>query len=396
MRQINSSFINKDGYSTLLLQSSIIVLLALFFLLAPSTVLAEEITDKENTENSESLDDNGNSEITKDDDTTIEDPAETDETTEDESITNGQPDNDEAEDSENVDRDEIDNIDEEVEYDGDENVDEVDEETENVDDTDEIDEEEIDREHDEDIIEEEGSEETDSDEPESEDEAQEDEDLIDEAEEEAAEEDEAEDETEKDESSKEDSTSKQSPSKSTMSTRSSGEIGKGVRDDRVVQLKKDLTRLGFGNFPNEPSQTYGDVTATVIREFQAYYNLSQTGNADQKTLNKINEVLNPPYKNGDRGKAVVALKKDLTKLGFGNFPNNPSIFYGKVTSSVVQEFQAYYKLSKTGNADQKTLAKINEVLNLSYKNGDQGKAVVTLKKDLTKLGFGNFRSEEHT
>src|SRR5699024_10576270 len=159
------------------------------------------------------------------------------------------------------------------------------------------------------------------------------------------------------------------------------ELGNGDRDERVVQLKKDLAKLGFGNFPNNPSQVYGEVTSRVVKEFQAYYNLTQTGEADLKTLNKIKEVLNPPYKDGDRGEDIVQLKKDLSKLGFGNFPKNPSIFYGNVTSRVVKEFQAYYNLSKTGIADLKTLDKLNEILNSAYKDGDSGKDVVQLKKD---------------
>ena len=382
---MNSSFINKYGYSTLLLQSSIIVLLALFFLLAPSTVLAEEITDKENTENSESLDDNGNSEITKDDDTTIEDPAETDETTEDESITNGQPDNDEAEDSENVDRDEIDNIDEEVENDGDENVDEVDEETENVDDTDEIDEEEIDREHDEDIIEEEGSEETDSDEPESEDEAQEDEDLIDEADEEAAEEDEAEDETEKDESSKENSASKQSPSKSTMSTRSSGEIGKGVRDKRVVQLKKDLARLGF-NVPGNGTDLFGTQTEKQVKALQKYYGLKETGTLNKATADKINAQISSPFQNGKRHNDTLQIKRNLNKIGFGGI--SVTTLYGDFTVQRVKEFQKYFGLKVTGIADDITRARIDATANSPYQEGKRHNNTLQLKRDLNKIGFG--------
>src|SRR5690625_836629 len=379
MRQINSSFINKDGYSTLLLQSSIIVLLALFFLLAPSTVLAEEITDKENTENSESLDDNGNSEITKDDDTTIEDPAETDETTEDESITNGQLDNDEAEDSENVDRDEIDNIDEEDENDGDENVDEVDEETENVDDTDEIDEEEIDREHDEDIIEEEGSEETDSDEPESEDEAQEDEDLIDEAEE-----DEAENETEKDEASKENSTSKQSPSKSTLSTKNNSEFKNGDRNNQVIQLKKDLNKVGFGGM--NVNDLYGSFTEQRVKEFQKYFGLEVTGIADEQTSSRINSIANSPLQEGKRHTNTIQLKNDLIKTGFGGM--NVNDLYGSFTAQRVSEFQKHHNLKVNGIADDVTLAKISSLADAIFQEGDRHDDIIQLKKDLNKLGFG--------
>src|SRR5690625_1750717 len=358
MRQMNSSFINKYGYSTLLLQSSIIVLLALFFLLAPSTVLAEEIKDKENTVNSESLDDNGNSEITKDDDTTTEDTAETDEAVEDEPIIDDQLDSDETEDIENVDRDEIDNIDEEVENDGDENVDDVDEETENVDDTDEIDEEEIDREHDED--------------------------LIDEAEDEAAEEDEAEDETEKDESSKEDSTSKQSPSKSTTSTRSNSEFKNGDRNNQVIQLKKDLTKVGFGGM--NVNDLYGSFTEQRVKEFQKYFGLEITGIADDQTRSRINSIANSPLQEGKRHAKTTQLKKDLNKVGFGGM--NINNLYGSFTAQRVSEFQKHHNLKVNGIADDVTLAKISSLADAIFQEGDRHDDIIQLKKDLNKLGFG--------
>jgi len=355
---MNSSFINKYGYSTLLLQSSIIVLLALFFLLAPSTVLAEEIKDKENTVNSESLDDNGNSEITKDDDTTTEDTAETDEAVEDEPIIDDQLDSDETEDIENVDRDEIDNIDEEVENDGDENVDDVDEETENVDDTDEIDEEEIDREHDED--------------------------LIDEAEDEAAEEDEAEDETEKDESSKEDSTSKQSPSKSTTSTRSNSEFKNGDRNNQVIQLKKDLTKVGFGGM--NVNDLYGSFTEQRVKEFQKYFGLEITGIADDQTRSRINSIANSPLQEGKRHAKTTQLKKDLNKVGFGGM--NINNLYGSFTAQRVSEFQKHHNLKVNGIADDVTLAKISSLADAIFQEGDRHDDIIQLKKDLNKLGFG--------
>src|SRR5699024_10781076 len=69
-------------------------------------------------------------------------------------------------------------------------------------------------------------------------------------------------------------------------------------------------------------------------------------------------VLNTPYRNGDRGLAIVQLKKDLSQLGFGNFPTNPSLTYGKVTAAVVKEFQRYHKLTQDGIAGNETLSKI--------------------------------------
>src|SRR5699024_291174 len=117
------------------------------------------------------------------------------------------------------------------------------------------------------------------------------------------------------------------------------EYAPGKSGQHVSDLKRDLTALGFGNFPSSPSENYAEVTAKVVKEFQSYAKLPTTGIADEDTLNRINEVLNPPYKNGDRGIAIVEIKNNLSELNYGNFPENPSINYGKVTANVVKDFQ---------------------------------------------------------
>ena len=164
----------------------------------------------------------------------------------------------------------------------------------------------------------------------------------------------------------------------------------GQKGKHVREMKQDLTALGFGNFPKNPSITYGKVTANVVKDFQQYANLPQTGIADTVTLDRIASVLNPPYQNGDRGVAIKNMKRDLTKLGFGNFPKNPSIHYGNATAKVVTEFQKLHQIKQTGEANQETLNKINELLHSNYAIGQKGEHVRELKQDLTMLSFGNF------
>src|SRR5690625_3200889 len=166
----------------------------------------------------------------------------------------------------------------------------------------------------------------------------------------------------------------------------------GDENEQVRELKKNLTQLGFGNFPKNPSTTYGKVTANVVKDFQRYYDLNVTGIADVNTLQKIKEVLEPPYKDGDRGLHIKELKENLTTLGFGNFPKNPSIFYGTVTANVVKDFQKSYELKPTGIANKETLSKIEKLLNPPFTIGDKGTHIRDLKQNLSKLGFGNFPS----
>src|SRR5690625_7366211 len=99
----------------------------------------------------------------------------------------------------------------------------------------------------------------------------------------------------------------------------------------------------------------GNRHKNTVAKRRVYENLRVTSIADEHTLNKIEEILNPPYQDGHRGLHIVQLKKDLTALGFGSFPKNPSLNYGPVTAGVVEEFQTAYGLKATGNADQATL-----------------------------------------
>ncbi|WP_160112519.1 peptidoglycan-binding protein [Salicibibacter kimchii] len=170
----------------------------------------------------------------------------------------------------------------------------------------------------------------------------------------------------------------------------------GHSGDYVVELKEDLTMLGYGSFPSDPSTVYGSVTEGVVKDFQEAQGLPVSGIADEETLATINDLFDPPHQDGDQGEHIVDLKQDLTALGFGNFPSDPSIYYGSVTEGVVEDFQSYYDLDVTGDADEATLDQMEEVFASSYQDGHSGDYVVELKEDLTALGFGNFPSDPST
>lgn len=164
----------------------------------------------------------------------------------------------------------------------------------------------------------------------------------------------------------------------------------GDSGPHVKELKEQLVRLGFAKWSN-PTEVYGQITANVVKDFQKYYNLQDTGVANLETRNKIIATLNPPYQNGDRGQPVVKLKKDLVKLGYANW-SNPSQFYGSVTVNVVKEFQRTNGLTADGIVGSGTLSKIEELLTSRYMKGDSGSHVVELKLDLVQLGFAGWKN----
>ncbi|WP_171051764.1 peptidoglycan-binding protein [Alteribacter natronophilus] len=164
----------------------------------------------------------------------------------------------------------------------------------------------------------------------------------------------------------------------------------GAAGDHIVTLKQQLTALGFGNFPSSPSNRYGPVTMGVVSDFQETEGLPVTGIADTAVLDRLNNLLDGEYYDGAEGNYVVVLKENLTKLGFGSFPENPSQRYGPVTMGVVGDFQEFYGLPVTGLADDSTLAEIDALLALGYFDGAAGDYIQELKIQLTKLEYGNF------
>lgn len=159
----------------------------------------------------------------------------------------------------------------------------------------------------------------------------------------------------------------------------------GMRDERVIQLKKDLAFVGLA-VPGNGTYYYGTGTEKKVKQFQKHYGLKQTGSADKKTLEALEKLVSNDMQNGNRNNATIQLKKDLKRLGF-KVPGNGTSLYGKQTEKKVKEFQKYYGLLESGIADEKTLNMIEEVLKSPLQNGKRHKSAIQLKYDLALLGY---------
>ncbi|WP_416147532.1 peptidoglycan-binding protein [Salipaludibacillus sp. HK11] len=165
----------------------------------------------------------------------------------------------------------------------------------------------------------------------------------------------------------------------------SSPLRNGQYRETAIQLKKDLAYLGF-HISNHPTTFYGPKTEEVVRDFQKEQGLRVNGIADEVTLKKIQELLEAPMANGTYRQDVITLKERLATLDF-YISNNPTIFYGPVTEETVRSFQKYYKLEETGVAGKETLAKIDEVLSSPLRNGQYHETAISLKENLSHLGF---------
>ena len=163
---------------------------------------------------------------------------------------------------------------------------------------------------------------------------------------------------------------------------------RGMGSPFIQDIKKDLMKAGFGTHWKNPTTYYGADTEKVVREFQKYYSLTVDGAMNDETLEKLEEVLNGPYRKGKRSNKIQELKIDLMKVGFGLHWNNPTNYYGSDTEKVVREFQRAYKLAVNGILDEVSLKKLDDLLAQGLTPGTRSEEVRQIKYDLMKAGFG--------
>lgn len=161
----------------------------------------------------------------------------------------------------------------------------------------------------------------------------------------------------------------------------------GSRHDSIIDLKQKLNKFGFGHI--KVTTLYGTFTTKKVKDFQRYYDLKVTGQADLATLSLLDELSNSPFQEGNRHPDVKKLKENLNYLGFGNI--KVTDLYGSFTVKRVKDFQRYYGLKVTGIADPRTLEKIDEILNSPFQEGKRHPDTIKLKENLNRLGFGNIK-----
>ncbi len=168
----------------------------------------------------------------------------------------------------------------------------------------------------------------------------------------------------------------------------------GKRHDDTIELKNSLNKLGFGNI--KVTTLFGSFTESQVRKFQDYYGLVVNGIADDRTFQKIDEILNSPFQYGKSHTNVSKLKEQLDTLGFPISESEMEIasdetFYGKALEEKVSEFQSHYGLRVNGIGDDPTLQKIDDTLSSPLQFGKRHEDVIPLKENLIELGYNGIK-----
>ncbi len=158
----------------------------------------------------------------------------------------------------------------------------------------------------------------------------------------------------------------------------------GDRHTTIADFKRDLNRIGFNGIL--VTTYFGSYTTTKVKEFQQYYGLKADGVVGESTLDKMDEVVNSPYREGKSHNNLSDIKKKLNALGYGKIIVTD--YFGSFTTKKVKEFQRDHGLVVNGIIDEVTLAEINSQASPPYREGDRHTAIADFKRGLNKVGFG--------
>ncbi|WP_416147708.1 peptidoglycan-binding protein [Salipaludibacillus sp. HK11] len=161
-------------------------------------------------------------------------------------------------------------------------------------------------------------------------------------------------------------------------------LQQGRSHSDLPALKEKLNQLGFGEILI--SDYFGSFTTLRVQQFQDYYGLIVNGMLDEPTQQKINDVLNSPFSEGNRHDDTPALKQKLNHLGFGYI--SETTLFGSYMKQKVEEFQGHFDLAVNGIADEPTRRKINDVFNSPYQVGKSHPDMIGFKEQLNDIGYG--------
>jgi len=121
----------------------------------------------------------------------------------------------------------------------------------------------------------------------------------------------------------------------------------GISGENVATIQEQLKALGY--YSGKVSGNFLDGTRAAVRQFQADYNLKQTGIVDGETEALLMSAEYRSLTTGDEGADVKRMQEYLQKLGYYNGKLSGSYLEG--TTSAIKSFQDKNGLEGTGVAD---------------------------------------------
>ncbi len=135
----------------------------------------------------------------------------------------------------------------------------------------------------------------------------------------------------------------------------------GDESDQVRELQARLKQLG--HFVAQPTGYYGDVTLGAVSEYQRAAGFEVSGTVFESTWAALTGATTAPTEDelyppqqvmgyGDNSEQVRELQARLKQLG--HFPDNPTGYYGDVTTAAVLAYQEAAGIEATGTVFEPT------------------------------------------
>lgn len=136
----------------------------------------------------------------------------------------------------------------------------------------------------------------------------------------------------------------------------------GMTHKDIAELQQKLDALGYFDY-YEYTNYYGNKTEAAVRKFQEEYGLKVDGIAGSETISyikaKIRQLELVKEKEEAEKKLAASMQQDLKNLGLYNGEITSVI--DEATKEAIKAFQEKEGLEITGEADNNTIARLNEL-----------------------------------
>lgn len=132
----------------------------------------------------------------------------------------------------------------------------------------------------------------------------------------------------------------------------------GMTHKDIAELQQNLDTLGYFDY-HEYTNYYGPITEAAVRKFQEEYGLKVDGIAGRETISYIKARIIQIESIKEKEKLTASIQQDLKSLGL--YEGEITAVIDEVTKEAIKAFQEKEGLEITGEADNNTIARLNEL-----------------------------------
>ncbi|SHI50266.1 C40 family peptidase [Lutispora thermophila] len=136
----------------------------------------------------------------------------------------------------------------------------------------------------------------------------------------------------------------------------------GMTHKDIAELQQKLDILGYFDY-YEYTNYYGDKTEAAVRKFQEEYGLKVDGIAGKQTISyikaKVKQIQLAKEKEEAEKQLAASIQQNLKSLGL--YTGDITSVIDEATKEAIKAFQEKEGLDVTGEADDNTIARLNEL-----------------------------------